>query len=67
MGYGYPFFEWDPVIEVNVTMEEDEAENIMVGEEILILCADNPVNMEIKEGNTSNDDVNEEELIQYDK
>ena len=67
MGYGYPFFEWDPVIEVNVTMEEDEAENIMVGEEILILCADNPVNMEIKEGNTSNDDVNEEELIETDK
>ena len=67
MGYGYPFFEWDPVIEVNLTMEKDEEENIMVGENIPILCADKLVNMEIKEGDTANDDVNEEELIETDK
>ena len=39
----------------------------MVGEEIPILCADNLVNMKKKEGDTANDYVNEEELIEYDK
>ena len=30
-GYGYPFFEWYPGIEIHETMENDEEENIMVG------------------------------------
>ena len=32
MGDGYPFFEWNPGIEINETMANDEEENIMVSE-----------------------------------
>ena len=58
MGNGYPFFEWDPGIEINKTMENDEEENIMVDEEIIIQHKDKVVNMEIKESDEANDDVN---------
>ena len=47
MGYGYPFFEWDPGIKTNKTMENYEEESIMVGEEIPIQHDDKNFNMEI--------------------
>ena len=36
MGYGYPFLKWDPGIEINENMVNDEEENIMVGRDIPI-------------------------------
>ena len=48
-------------------MEIDEEENIMVGEEILFQHEDNLVNMEIDEGDESNDVLNEEEIIEDDE
>ena len=57
MGYGYPLFKWAPEIQINKTMENDEEENIIVGEEIPIQHEDNLVNMEIEEGDEANDDV----------
>ena len=47
IGYGYPLFEWDPSIETNKAMTNDEKENIMVGEEITIQHEENHVNTEI--------------------
>ena len=67
MGYGYPLFEWYPNISINETMENYEEENIMVGEEILFQHEDNLVNMEIDEGDESNDVLNEEEIIEDDE
>ena len=67
MGYGYPLFDWDPGIEINETMENDEEENIMISEEIPIQHEDNLVNMEIEEDNEANDDVDEEEIIEHDE
>ena len=39
----------------------------MLGEENSIQYEDNPANTEIKEGDEGNDDVIEEEIIEYDK
>ena len=47
MGYVYPLFEWNPGIETNETMANDEEENIMFGEGIPIKHEYNLVNTEI--------------------
>ena len=47
MGYGYPFSEQSPEIEINETLENQEEENITADEEITIQHEDNLVNMEI--------------------
>ena len=67
MGYGYPLFKWAPEIQINKTMENDEEENIIVGEEIPIQHEDNLVNMEIEEGDEANYYVNKEEIIEDDE
>ena len=63
MGDRYPFFEQDPGIEINETMENYEEENIVVNEEIPIQHEDRVINMEIEEGDEEIDDVNEEKNI----
>ena len=67
MGDGYSFFELNPDIEINKTMENDEEENIMVSEEIQFQHEGNFVNTEIEECDDSNDDVNKEEIIEDDE
>ena len=58
MGDGHPFFEWDPGIEINETVENYKEENIMVGEKILIQHEDNFINMETEESDELHDDIN---------